>query len=56
MATINGATALGLEKQFGRLTPGKRARMIYLPVNENSKNNILESIVAADFSKEIKTI
>ena len=56
MATANGAAALGFEKRFGRLTPGRRARMIYLPINEHSANRILESIVAKDFSGEIKTI
>jgi cytosine/adenosine deaminase-related metal-dependent hydrolase len=55
MATTNGAAALGFEKQFGRLTPGRRAKMIYLPINENTVNNILESIVAKDFSGEIRT-
>ncbi|MDA3894542.1 MAG: amidohydrolase family protein [Desulfobacteraceae bacterium] len=56
MATVNGVVALGFEKHFGRLTPGRRARMIYLPINEHTVNHILESIVAKDFSREIKTL
>jgi len=56
MATINGAAALGLEKHFGTLTPGKISKMIYLPVKGNSTNTILESIVSADFSGKIKGI
>ncbi len=56
MATANGAAALGFEKQFGRLTPGRRSKMIYLPINEHSANRIPEAIVAADFSGEIRNI
>lgn len=56
MATTNGAAAFGFEKQFGRLTPGRRTKMIYLPINEHTVNRILESIVAKNFSGEIKTI
>jgi cytosine/adenosine deaminase-related metal-dependent hydrolase len=56
MATINGAAALGLDTLFGRLTPGRRLKMIYLPIKTDRAINILESIVAADFSGNIRSI
>jgi len=56
MATINGAAALGFKDQFGRLTPGRKAKMIFLPINASTANRIPESIVAADFSGEIDVI
>ena len=56
MATINGAAALGFKDQFGRLTPGRMAKMIYLPVNADSENSIRESVVAGDFSGKIRSI
>ena len=56
MATLNGAAALGFENHFGSLTPGKIAKMIYLPVEGNNADTIYESIAAADFSGEIKGI
>ncbi|MDI6852768.1 MAG: amidohydrolase family protein [Deltaproteobacteria bacterium] len=31
MGTINGATALGRDKDFGSLTPGKKAAMLFIP-------------------------
>ena len=56
MATINGAAALGFKDQFGRLTPGRKAKMVFLPINASTANRIPESIVAADFSGEIRSI
>jgi len=56
MATINGAAALGIDTLFGRLTPGRSAKMIYLPINTDSAINILEFIVATDFSGSIRSI
>jgi len=56
MATVNGASALGFNDQFGRLTPGKTAKMIFLPVNASNPESVLESIIASDFSRKIKSI
>lgn len=56
MATINGATALGFENQFGRLTPGRMAKMIFLPIKAKHPENVLELIVAADFADNISVV
>ena len=56
MATINGAAALGFKDQFGRLTPGRMAKMIYLSVFANNPGNVLESIVTSDFAGRIDVI
>jgi cytosine/adenosine deaminase-related metal-dependent hydrolase len=56
MATVNGAKALGFDKIFGALTPGKRAAFIYVPVEVSSSSSLLESIVNADFKGHCKTI
>lgn len=56
MATTHGAAALGFENQFGCLTPGRTAKMIYLPVKANNPESVLESIVASDFFGKIGVI
>jgi len=56
MGTINGALALGLEKEFGSLSPGKHSKILYLPVNLLSKKRVIESIVYSDFSENIKWV
>lgn len=56
MATINGASALGFENQFGRLTPERMAKMIFLPIRADNTNKIMEAIVTDDFSGKIKRI
>jgi cytosine/adenosine deaminase-related metal-dependent hydrolase len=45
MATINGASALGFEGQFGSLTPGKMAAMIYVPVSASGAGQVFEFLV-----------
>lgn len=45
MATINGAKALGLEKTFGSLEPGKRASMVYIPVSVETEQSLFENIL-----------
>lgn len=45
MATRNGARALSMEHHYGTLSPGKRARFIYLDTGETHSSHILESIV-----------
>jgi len=56
MATTNGAAALGFKHLFGRLTPGRMAKMIYLPIFANNPENVLESIVTSDFAGGIDVI
>ncbi len=45
MATINGASALDLSEELGDLTPGKKARMFFLPLPEVNKANLLSAII-----------
>jgi cytosine/adenosine deaminase-related metal-dependent hydrolase len=45
MATRNGARALSMERHYGTLSQGKRARFIYLDTGETHSSRILESIV-----------
>jgi len=56
MATINGAHALGFENFFGHLTPGRRAKMIYVPVLAAEPEQVQEAIVNAGFSEKITCI
>lgn len=49
MATINGAKALGFEKMFGSLAPGKIGSLVYVPVEASSASAVLEKLVSADF-------
>jgi len=56
MATVNGATALGLDEMFGSLTPGKRADFVYVPVSVSNKSELQEALVNADFKGPCKTV
>ena len=49
MGTANGAAALGLHDRLGSLAPGKRAAMVYVPVDASSTESVLESIVNGRF-------
>ena len=53
MATINGACALGLERRFGSLVPGKCGAFFYMPVQASTRSGLLEAIVNADFDTYI---
>ena len=46
MATINGASALGMEKTGGSLETGKTGDCIYLPLKTGSSADLLETIVS----------
>ena len=56
MATVNGATALGLGEMFGSLTPGKRAFFVYVPVSVSSKSELQQALVNANFKGSCKTV
>jgi len=49
MATINGAKALGLEKTFGSLDPGKIASLVYIPVSAETEHALFENILLQQF-------
>ncbi len=55
-ATVNGASALGLDKRFGRLAPGFDGRMIYVPIRASRPSELLDVIVTADFKQPITVI
>jgi aminodeoxyfutalosine deaminase len=52
MATLGGAAALGLEKKFGTLIPGKSAGMAYAEIQASEMSQVMERLV--NFSESIK--
>ena len=56
MATVNGASALGLGDIFGSLTPGKRAAFVYVPVDVSSESGLRQALVNNDFKGSCKMI
>lgn len=47
MATVNGATALGMQ-DLGTISPGKRARLIYVDLEANSGEAAASKLVSAE--------
>ena len=45
MATLGGATALGLDNQMGTLVPGKLARLAYLDIQASMGSQVVEALV-----------
>ncbi len=45
MATIHGASALDLSGELGDLSPGKKARMFFLPLNEVTEEELPSAII-----------
>ncbi|MEA3230326.1 MAG: amidohydrolase family protein [Thermodesulfobacteriota bacterium] len=50
MATTNGARALGLETEYGRLAPGYRFSSVYAPLTADRPETVLEKIITAQFA------
>lgn len=45
MATLGGASALGLDSRMGTLVPGKQARMAYLDIQASKASKVVEALV-----------
>ena len=56
MATTNGARALGLETEYGRLSPGHRFSSVYMPLSAAKPETLLEKIVTAQFGGKIEIL
>ena len=56
MATQGGALALGREKDYGMLTPGKKARLLAISHSENSTAAILEFLTSAGKSMQVEWV
>ncbi len=55
-ATINGAKALGLEKQYGDLKPKSVGSFIYLELKADNVETVFDKIVNGDFSEDFKVL
>ena len=53
MGTINGASALAVDKRLGSLAPGKYGIFFYLSLNAVKKSNIVEALVNMEFDDYI---
>lgn len=49
MATINGARALGIDRYIGSLEPGKQGRMVYLELEAERDDRLMEMIVNREY-------
>ncbi len=56
MATTNGARALGLETEYGRLAPGHRFSSVYVPLSAARPETVIEKIVTAQFSGKVEML
>ena len=59
IATINGARALGLEKEIGSLEEGKKADIVILDLNTPSltpRNNLLAGLCYSANGSEVETV
>ena len=56
MATTNGARALGLESEYGRLVPGHRFSCAYVPLTAARPETVLEKIVTAQLGGKVKML
>lgn len=49
MATISGAMVLGIENYVGSLFPGKKAAMVFVPVDAKKADDVVDTIIYRDF-------
>jgi cytosine/adenosine deaminase-related metal-dependent hydrolase len=56
MATVNGAKALGLSAEYGTVVPGKRAALLYVPIDVSKRSMAADALVNADFREECKLL
>ncbi len=59
MATINGAKALGLEKEIGSIEVGKKADIILIDTQKahfSPRNNLVSSMVYSAQASDVKTV
>jgi len=52
MATLGGASALGLDKRMGTLVPGKQARLSYIDIQASKAFQVVEALV--NFNDQMK--
>jgi len=56
MATTNAAGALGQKDEIGRVAPGYRAALIYVPLSAAKRDILLEKLVTGPLTKPIERL
>jgi cytosine/adenosine deaminase-related metal-dependent hydrolase len=55
MATLDGAEALGLERNCGSISPGKLANLLAIPLPAGTGNSLTKLLEALLFSDQVPT-
>lgn len=59
MATINGAKALGMDKDIGEIVAGKKADLVLIDLNNvnlTPKNDLVAALVYSSNGSEVNTV